>query len=105
MDLYVHLALISIVQDSDLKYERLDTDNICWLTPPPDVLNAFKFERCLCRGPASGYHIKLKYGGSIVWINVTSWGLTYQKSTPTRNGIEITSQSDQPPYRLEILFL
>ena len=105
MPLYVHLALISIIQDADLIYEKLDTDNVIWSTPPPKFLPAFQFKRCLCHGPASGFQVKLKYGGLIIWIDVTSWGLTYRKSTPTRNGIEITTLSTKSPYRLEVLFL
>lgn len=105
MPLEAHIALISTINDKNLHYEALETEGAEWLTPPPDTLTPFKYHRCRCSGPTSGYQIALKYDGLICRIDVTAWGISYRKSTPTYHDMEIIQITDNAPYRLEIVMI
>tara|TARA_R100000005_G_scaffold89619_1_gene60264 strand:+ start:694 stop:1011 length:318 start_codon:yes stop_codon:yes gene_type:complete len=105
MPLETHIALISTIEKKDLRYQALETDGLEWVTPPPAILPPFKYHRCRCTGPASGYQIALKYDGLICRIDVTAWGLAYRKSTPTYHDMEVIQITDHAPYRLEIVLL
>ncbi|MCF8466718.1 MAG: hypothetical protein K9G33_04900 [Sneathiella sp.] len=105
MPLETHIALISTIDNKDLHYQKLETDGIEWPTPPPDVLSPFTYHRCKCTGPTSGYQIALKYDGLICRIDVTAWGISYKKSTPTYHDMEIIQISNSSPYRLEIVLI
>lgn len=105
MPLETRIALISTIEDTDLVFQDLSGHAVEWIAPPPEVLTSFKYFRCACTGPASGYQVTLKYGGLICSINVTAWGFTCRKSTPTYRDIEIINVSDTEPYRLEIIYI
>lgn len=105
MPLEAHIALISTIKNKDLSYHELETEGIEWLSSPPDILTPFKYHRCLCSGPTSGYQIALKYDGLICRIDVTAWGVSYRKSTPTYHDMEIIQITDTSPYRLEIVLI
>lgn len=105
MPLDAHIALISTLTDKTLHYQELATEGIEWPAPPPDVLAPFKYHRCRCTGPTSGYQIALKYDGLICRIDVTAWGISYRKSTPTYQDMEIIQITNSSPYRLEIVFI
>lgn len=105
MPLQTRIALISTIEENDLIFKDLGSSTIEWVTAPPEILTSYKYYRCICMGPTSGYEIGLKYGGLICRINVTAWGLTWRKSSPTCHDIEIINVSDTPPYRLEIIYI
>ncbi|PHQ71695.1 MAG: hypothetical protein COB93_02660 [Sneathiella sp.] len=105
MPLETHIALISTIHDRDLTHYELETDGLEWHTPPPEQLTPFKYHRCRCSGPTSGYQIALKYDGLICRIDVTAWGISYRKSTPTKYNMEVIQISKSSPYRLEIVFI
>lgn len=105
MPLETHIALISTVNDKTLHHDPLETEELKWRSSPPSVLEPFIYHRCECSGPASGYQIALKYDGLICRIDVTSWGISYRKSTPTYRDIEIIQISEKSPYRLEIVYI
>ncbi|WP_373085741.1 hypothetical protein [Sneathiella sp.] len=105
MPLETHIALISTVTDKNLHYEKLDTEGIEWMMSPPEMLAPFQYHRCKCSGPASGYQIALKYEGLICRIDVTAWGVSYRKSTPTFHDMEIIQITNTAPYRLEIVMI
>ena len=105
MPLEAHIALISTIHDKNFHYEALETEGTEWLSPPPDILTPFKYHRCRCSGPTSGYQVALKYGGLICRIDVTAWGISYRKSTPTYHDMEIIQINSSSPYRLEIVLI
>lgn len=105
MPLEAHIALISTINDKNLHYQELETGSAEWLSPPPEILTPFKYHRCQCRGPSSGYQVALKYDGLICRIDVTAWGITYRKSTPTHHDMEIIQITKDSPYRLEIVLI
>lgn len=105
MPLEAHIALISTIENRNLKYQALEADGLTWITAPPPFLPAFRYYRCRCTGPTSGYQIPLKYDGLICRIDVTAWGLTCRKSTPTHHDMEIIQITSHAPYRVEIVLL
>ena len=105
MPLDVDIALINTIEGNDLSFESLDMEECSWSAPPPDRLPPFEYKRCHCSGPSSGYEIALKYGPHICRIFVTAWGVTYKKSTPSKNSIELVQVKKQSPYRLEMIIL
>ena len=105
MTLSVDISMISAIEGESLQYEELKTDGINWYTPPTDVLSPFKYHRCKCSGPSSGYEIALKYNGIICRIEVTSWGVSFRKSTPTEYDLELVLVKNKPPYRLEMILI
>jgi hypothetical protein len=105
MPLETHFALISTIKDKQLAFKDLSDATTVWESPPPPYLTSFKYYRCRCRGPSSGYQIGIKYDGMICKIDVTAWGISVQKSTPTYQDMEIIQITESAPYRLEIVFL
>lgn len=105
MPLDVEIALINAIEGEELPYQFLQDTDIIWSSPPPDILPPFKYIRCQCCGPSSGYEIALKYGPHICRINVTAWGINYRKSTPTTNSMELVLIKKQAPYQMELIFL
>ena len=105
MALNVDILMISAIEGENLEYEELKTDGISWKSPPPDILLPFEYHRCECSGPSSGYEIGLKYNGIICRIEVTSWGVSYRKSTPTQHDLELVLVKNKPPYRLEMILI
>lgn len=103
MPLDVDISLINAIEGKELPYQTLNTENIIWSAPPPSILPPFRYQRCHCSGPSSGYQIALKFGPLICRIEVTSWGVTYCKSTPTMHDLELVLVKDKPPYRLEMI--
>lgn len=104
MPLDVDISLINAIDGRELPYELLETDGISWSAPPPPILLPFCYKFCKCTGPSSGYQIALKYGALICRIEVTSWGVTYSKSTPTKNDLELVLVKNTPTYQLEMIF-
>jgi hypothetical protein len=105
MPLDTHIALISTIKDKYLRYHDLATEGTEWITAPPDILTPFKYHRCHCSGPTSGYQVALKYNGLICRIDVTAWGISYRKSTPTYHDMEVIQITRAAPYRLEIVLI
>jgi hypothetical protein len=105
MPLETHIALINTIADKQLKFQDLCDETLVWQASPPELLVPFKYHRCQCSGPASGYQVALKYDGLICRIDVTAWGVSYQKSTPTYQDMEVIQITQSSPYRLEIVFL
>jgi len=105
MPLETHIALISTINDKNLRFQELETEGIKWITSPPDILSPFKYHRCKCTGPTSGYQIALKYDGLICRIDVTAWGISYKKSTPSYHDMEVIQIANSSPYRLEIVLI
>ena len=105
MPIDVDISLINTIEGQGLDYDNLETDGISWASPPPDTLQPFCYKTCQCTGPSSGYQIAMKYGGLICRIDVTSWGVTYSKSTPTKNDLELVLVKETAPYQLEMIFL
>jgi|GEM_PF-6443221 len=105
MPIDVDISLINTIESLELNYDTLETDGISWNSPPPPILPPFCYKTCQCTGPSSGYQIALKYGGLICRIEVTSWGVTYSKSTPTKNDLELVMVKNTPSYQLEMIFL
>ncbi|TNE33345.1 MAG: hypothetical protein EP348_13140 [Alphaproteobacteria bacterium] len=105
MPLDTHIALINTIHETPLHYQGLQTGDIEWPAPPPAILQPFKYYRCRCSGPASGYQIALKYDGLICRIDVTAWGISYKKSTPTYQNMEIIQITNSSPYRIEIVMI
>ncbi|MBL4739916.1 MAG: hypothetical protein JKY12_02925 [Sneathiella sp.] len=105
MPIDVDISLINTIEGQELCYDILETDGISWASPPPAILLPFCYKTCQCTGPSSGYQIALKYGGLICRIDVTSWGITYSKSTPTKNDLELALIKKTPTYQLEVIFL
>ncbi len=105
MPLETRIALISTIEDTPLDFQDLGGTSLEWVIPPPKVLTPYKYFRCICTGPASGYQIALKYGGLICRVNITAWGYTCRKSSPTYHDIEVINISDTLPYRLEIIYI
>ncbi|MBL4907743.1 MAG: hypothetical protein JKX94_09860 [Sneathiella sp.] len=103
MPLDVDISLINAIEGKELPYQLLETEDIYWSAPPPDVLSPFRYQRCQCSGPSSGYQIALKFGAMICRIEVTAWGITYRKSTPTMHDLELVLVKNKPPYRLEMI--
>ncbi len=103
MPLDVDISLINAIEGKELSYQSLETTDISWSTPPPGTLLPFRYERCQCTGPSSGYQVALKYGPLICRIDITAWGITYRKSTPTMHDLELVLVKKKPPYRLEVI--
>src|SRR5690606_41999320 len=99
------IALIRAIVNRKLKYEPPQGDGVTRITAPAPFLPAFRYYRCRCTGPTSGYQVPLKYDGLICRIDVTAWGLTCRKSTPTHHDMEIIQITSHAPYRLEIVLL
>ncbi len=105
MALNVDISMINAIDGQPLPYEELETDGVVWSTPPPDFLHPFQYHRCHCSGPSSGYEIAIKYGGLICRIDVTSWGVSYRKSTPTNFDLELVLLKNEAPYRMELIMI
>ncbi|MEH6547765.1 MAG: hypothetical protein V7701_15120 [Sneathiella sp.] len=105
MPLETQIALISTITEKPLKFQDLGDENLVWKSAPPEFLEPFKYQRCHCTGPASGYQVGLKYDGLICRIDVTAWGISYRKSTPSYQDMEVIQITQASPYRLEIVFL
>lgn len=105
MPLETQISLINTITDRQFEFQDLSDENNVWELPPPSILESFKYYRCRCRGPSSGYQIGIKYNGMICRINVTAWGISYSKSTPTHQDMEVIQITETVPYRLEIVFL
>lgn len=102
MPIEVDISLINAIEGKYLPYQTLKTDELVWSSPPPDYLSPFDYRRCQCSGPSSGYQIALKFGPLICRIEVTAWGITYRKSTPTMHDLELMLVKDKPPYQIEL---
>jgi len=104
MPLAVDISIINAIEGKALPYDDLNaTDSVNWSAPPPDILEPFQYHRCRCSGPSSGFEITIKYGGLICRIDVTAWGITYRKSTPTKYNLEVVLVKNEAPYRLELI--
>jgi hypothetical protein len=105
MPLETQIALISTITEKHLEFQDLGDENLIWQSPPPEFLEPFKYHRCRCSGPASGHQVALKYDGMICRIDVTAWGVSYRKSTPSYQDMEVIQITQVEPYRLEIIFM
>ena len=106
MPLAVEISLINTIEGKALAFEDLNSDEgPDWSVRPPDLLAPFQYCRCSCTGPSSGYQIALKYAGLICRIDVTAWGIAFQKSTPSQNDLELIQIKESAPYRLEIILI
>jgi hypothetical protein len=117
MPLNVEISLINAIENEVFQFDDLATKDISWGIKPPEELTPFKYHRCHCTGPSSGFEIGLKYGGIICRIEVTAWGISYKKSVPTNYDLELVQVEEkqkarslsegqiQSKYRLEIILI
>ena len=105
MPLNVEISLINAIDGESFEFEELPSENFQWTLTPPKSLRPFKFSRCYCQGPSSGFEVPIKYGALICRLQVTAWGISHKISTPTHYDIEMVVIQDRPPYRLELILV
>jgi len=105
MPLNVEISLINAIDGESFDFDEIPSENLQWTLKPPKTLEPFKFSRCYCYGPSSGYEIPLKFGGLICRVKITSWGVSFKTSTPSHYNIETVLIQDTPPYRVELILV